>query len=76
MSSETAPLSAVRVEPVVSLRPCPFCGGSARLISDGGSGIGSCVACNKCHISTDDLDDDAAAAKLWNTRYVPEHHDV
>lgn len=30
MNDEAVPLSAVRVEPVVSLLPCPFCGGEAR----------------------------------------------
>lgn len=72
----------VPIEP--DLLPCPFCGGDARLISDGGSGIGSTVACNHCHICGHDydksnssgLDFDTAAVKAWNTRAAPPDNTV
>ena len=49
------------------LLPCPFCGGSARLIS--GEGFAdSCVACNDCGACTDDMTDDETVVTHWNTR--------
>ena len=51
------------------LKPCPFCGGDARLISYGESGIGACVACNNCHACTDDYDTDQPAVAAWNSRH-------
>lgn len=61
----------------IKLKPCPFCGGDARLWvwSEGG---GVCVRCTKCYCQTSTKSDDAflkyiepaveRVIKEWNRR--------
>jgi hypothetical protein len=44
-----------------SLKPCPLCGGKAKL-NDGQ------VMCGDCLLATPWWNDDAGAAEQWNTR--------
>lgn len=54
------------------LKPCPFCGGKARLLVNGGVR----VICTRCYVSTrvlkDELESDSSAVELsveaWNRR--------
>ena len=50
------------------LRPCPFCGGEARLETYGGTACA--VVCQTCGCGTPTmrLDDGMIAADLWNRR--------
>ena len=52
------------------LKPCPFCGGKARIITDGG-GFRAC--CGKCFASTGLLVDEETAAAAWNKRLKHQH---
>ena len=51
------------------LKPCPFCGGEARLWhpKEYGITLGS-VKCNSCGASTESFTDDDSAIEAWNTR--------
>lgn len=76
MSNETAPLSAVGIQPVVSLLPCPFCG--SQPVSGWVGGDDDCgywaVECPHCNGGTDRLfvgahaDLQTAAERTWNNR--------
>jgi hypothetical protein len=81
MSTENSPLFAVRVEPVVSLLPCPFCGGEARpntmrtsdkeMIRLNGRDTFHGVNCVMCGADTRGLLGSATpeqAAERWNRR--------
>lgn len=59
---------------MTELKPCPFCGGEARLCHPKGYGItlGS-VKCNSCGGSTESFTDDDSAIEAWNTRPTPWH---
>ena len=54
------------------LKPCPFCGGKARLFVN----VGVRVVCTRCYVSTrvlkDELESDSSAVELsveaWNRR--------
>lgn len=55
------------------LKPCPFCGGPAKLINGcPGSWI---VKCTRCHATSDDRHHDATIT-AWNTRCEIEARDV
>lgn len=59
------------------LKPCPFCGGKARLFVNGGVR----VVCTRCYVSTrvlkDELEYVSSAVELsveaWNRRAGDEH---
>ncbi len=54
---------------IAELKPCPFCGGEARLYVKALNG--SFVMCKTCHASTDDYpgkSGDKTAIDMWNTR--------
>lgn len=57
-----------------SLRPCPFCGGGAELLTaesmHGGHLFG--IMCNDCRSRGDVYDTEAEAIAAWNTRYHSE----
>lgn len=59
------------------LRPCPFCGGEAKIFADQGGGI--CVKCMKCYCQTDNRCDFSyddcmrtnafnSIVEMWNRR--------
>lgn len=52
------------------LKPCPFCGGEAEMLTaesmHGGNLYG--VMCNCCACRTDVFDNEAEAIEAWNTR--------
>lgn len=58
------------------LKPCPFCGGKAEIVSYRSCGIGSLSVCcargNPCwiHPSTDYYDMEMVAAAIWNRRLL------
>ena len=62
---------------MLELKPCPFCGGKARLFVNGGVR----VVCTRCYVSTmvlkDKLEYDSSAVessvKTWNRRAGDEH---
>lgn len=53
----------------IELKPCPFCGGNAR-IYNGGAG-NNFVMCDDCKSTSDDCSKDRAVEK-WNTRAAPK----
>lgn len=59
---------------MTELRPCPFCGGEARLWhpKEYGITLGS-VKCNSCGASTESFTDDDSAIEAWNKRPNPWH---
>lgn len=60
----------VTSEQIAELKPCPCCGGDARLneYSIGGGA----VACVECKLSTPYIGSTVAAKIVWNRR-VPDH---
>lgn len=50
---------------ICSLRPCPFCGGSARFCGDESEEIN--VICDDCEATVEGISKEAAA-KTWNRR--------
>ena len=59
------------------LKPCPFCGGKAKLEFDdeacyhGGRGL-DFVECKKCHAKSALADSEIEAITLWNNRATEE----
>lgn len=62
----------------IKLKPCPFCGGKAKIVEDewygsNGRSISYTVRCDNisCDMesSTGYVDDEERAIKKWNTRY-------
>ena len=53
------------------LKPCPFCGGEAKLYSRAIDWLLSehLVRCKKCHCETDVYDTKEEATEAWNRRY-------
>lgn len=68
MTTETAPLKAVHVDAVVSLLPCPFCGGAAELDPSDDSERHWFVWCTTCGCGTDTSVDPAESVQEWNRR--------
>lgn len=60
----------------IKLKPCPFCGGKAEIVSSSPCGIGPFSVCcahgNPCwiHPSTDYCDMKMVAAAIWNRRLL------
>lgn len=56
------------------LKPCPFCGGEAEMLTaesmNGGYLFG--IMCNDCRSRGDVYDTEAEAIEAWNTRYHSE----
>lgn len=50
---------------MTELKPCPFCGGEAKVIESKGL---YWVACMKCCASADVIDDRDKAIEAWNRR--------
>ena len=56
----------------IKLKPCPFCGGEARIASEGGTVV--LATCKKCHVETQGVSISAEycanekAAEEWNRR--------
>ena len=51
----------------IELKPCPFCGGEARLNDWGGEGFWE-VVCHECKNRTRPTTSKATVIKAWNTR--------
>ena len=49
----------------IKLKPCPFCGGKAKIIKTYST---IWVKCLDCHASTTCRPTEAEAAKIWNRR--------
>lgn len=60
----------------IELKPCPFCGGKAEIVSSSPGGFGPfsvcCVHDNPCWIrpSTDYYEMEIVAAAIWNRRQL------
>ena len=54
------------------LKPCPFCGGEAKLYSRAVDWLLSehVVRCKKCHCMTDTYDTKVETIEAWNNRVV------
>lgn len=50
----------------VKLKPCPFCGGEAKIISGYGK---YAVTCKECDATAPSTYTESDAAKAWNKRY-------
>lgn len=48
------------------LKPCPFCGGRARIGTDGEEG--HTVFCTSCKVETNIYEDERTAIEAWNRR--------
>ena len=49
----------------IKLRPCPFCGGRAKMTAEGGD---RWVLCTKCNSSSGVFESERDAARAWNDR--------
>lgn len=67
----------------IKIKPCPFCGGRARVIGKRSKGMTDyCISCSKCGARSravavrpwhsNKFVAQCQTAKLWNTRYVKE----
>lgn len=50
----------------IKLKPCPFCGGEAKII--GAIGAVFCARCTECGAETQSELSEQQAAELWNRR--------
>lgn len=53
------------------LKPCPFCGGKAKLDTMGLMCQNYVVYCTKCHAEAESAGSTAKAIELWNRRTAP-----
>ena len=55
------------------LRPCPFCGGAARLVGDPQEDGDCIVICDECGATSGYFYDRDKAVSAWNRRVDDEH---
>ncbi len=55
----------------MKLKPCPFCGGKAKLTDSKNDAY---VTCNNCKVMTNYYKTGKQAIKAWNTRHEPENN--
>lgn len=68
-------LKAIKEEQdAIPLKPCPFCGGKAKIIQD--DKLRRCfykVQCEKCNVENSFNDDRSMVVEKWNRRTNNEH---
>ena len=50
----------------IELKPCPFCGGEAKMIKIGGATY--FIQCNECHSTSGAFSTSEEAVEAWNKR--------
>ena len=53
---------------IVELKPCPFCGGEAKVIRYGNGRQSSIVGCTECHCTLESNESEWNTGHHWNTR--------